>query len=644
MVNTIPASAIVAVTPNVLSAGGQGLALNGLVLTRNTRVPIGTVEQFSSAADVGAFFGLSSTQFALAETYFAGFDNSNIKPSNMLWTQYNDSAVAAYLRGGNISGLSLTALQALSGSLTVVMDGYSHVISSISLSSYSSFSAAAAGIQAAFTDPTEASFTASIGASFTGNATGTSLVVTSVTGYISVGDVLTGTGVPVGTTIVSGPGTGGAGTYVTSVVTTASSASITSTSTVVDVTVLASGTIAVGQTLAGTSVTGSPVITSQVSGTAGGVGLYSISGTGFHIVSEAMTGLATAPTVTYDSVSGAFIVTSGITGAPSTAAYATGTLAAPLLLTQATGAILSQGAAAQTPAAFMTSVTLITQNWATFMLHFDPDNGSGNTQRLAFALWTSQQNDRWAFICSDADVTATNTVPATTSLGYLLANGNYSGTCLIYSTTMTDAINLCGFICGAAASIDFTQTNGRITFAFKGQAGITPTVINQTVAANLISNGYNFYGAYATAAQQFNFFNPGSVSGPFEWLDSYVNQIWLNNAFQLDLMELLTQVRSVPYNQAGSVLIEASLLDTINEGLNFGAIRAGVTLSSLQAAEVNSSAGLVISNTLFQVGWYLQVLQASAQVRGNRGSPPCTFWYMDGGSVQHINLTSVEIQ
>lgn len=69
-------------------------------------------------------------------------------------------------------------------------------------------------------------------ASFTGSASGTTLTATNVTGFIAVGQTVTGTGVPSGTTIVSqssatGGVNGGAGTYVTSQTTTASSASLT---------------------------------------------------------------------------------------------------------------------------------------------------------------------------------------------------------------------------------------------------------------------------------------------------------------------------------------------------------------------------------------------------------------------------------
>jgi hypothetical protein len=85
-------------------------------------------------------------------------------------------------------------------------------------------------------------------------------------------------------------------------------------------------------------------------------------------------------------------------------------------------------------------------------------------------------------------------------------------------------------------------------------------------------------------------------------------------------------------------------MDAINQGVNFGAIVAGVALSEAQKTEVNRAAGLVIDTIIFQRGWYLQVTPAIAQVRRARTSPPCTLWYADGGSIQQITLASIEIQ
>ena len=84
-------------------------------------------------------------------------------------------------------------------------------------------------------------------------------------------------------------------------------------------------------------------------------------------------------------------------------------------------------------------------------------------------------------------------------------------------------------------------------------------------------------------------------------------------------------------------------MDPINAAMNFGAMRAGVPLSAAQIAEVNAAAGQSIDQTLASRGWYFQVLPASAQTRGQRKSPPCKLWYMDGESVQQLNIASVDV-
>lgn len=571
--STIPASAIVNVIPGVLAAGGAALDINGLFLTNSTRPPIGSVLQFPNEAAVATYFGPGSNEDLLATVYFGGFNGAQASPGNLLFAQYPLAAVAAYLRGGNISALALSALQSINGTLIVIMDGYTHTAGALNLSSATSLSNAATIIQTALnaSPPTEASFT--------GVIAGNTLTVSGASGL----------------------------------------------------------PLAVGQTVVGAGVTANTQITALGSGT-GGNGTYTVNNSQT-VSSEAMTTQPTPVAVTFDSVSGAFVVTSGVAGAASSVAFATGTTAAPLLLTSLTGAVISQGAAAAVPGTFMDGIVAQIQNWATFMTTFNID-ASGNANRLALAAWTSGKNNRYAFVCNDADLTPTTQVPATTSLGYLISQANYSGTFLIFEPGHKKA----AFVCGVAASIDFEETNGRTTFAFRSQDGLPADVTDAGVAANLIANGYNFYGAYATANQQFTFMQPGQVSGVFKWMDSYINEIWLNNSFQLSLMELLENVKSIPYNAAGNAQIEAALSDDIDAALNFGAIRAGVTPSATQAVAVNAAAGVPIDSVLATRGWYLQVLTPSSTVRQARGSPTCNFWYMDGESIQKINLSSVNLQ
>lgn len=491
MANSIPASAIVQVTPNVLGAGGNALDLNGLILTNSLRVPIGTVVSLTSYQAVASYFGSSSAEAALAAVYFLGFTNSNQKPGALLFAQFNPSAVGAYLRGASLAGLTLGQLQAIAGSLIVTVDGVVKTAASINLSSVVSFSAAATALSTA------------LGAA-----------------------------------------------------------------------------------------------------------------------------------VTFDAVTNAFQVNSGTVGTGSTITFGTGTAAAALGLASASGAVTSQGAVTAVPAAFMTNLIGITSNWATFTTLTEPSSPN----KLAFATWTNSQNNNFLYVCWDTDSSpAVGAAPS--SVGGQVQAAQYSGIALIYQD-----INVAVFLMGAIASLDFGETNGRATMAFRNQTGLTPTVSDATTAANLVANGYNFYGAYATAANRFLFLYNGQVSGPFLWIDSYVNEIWMTNGFQQALMTLLTESKSIPYNQDGYTLIRAACLDVINQAVNFGAIRAGVSLSELQAAEVDSAAGIKISPTLSTRGWYLQVKDPTAQVRASRGTPQCKFWYMDGQSVQSINLATVQVQ
>lgn len=206
---SIPASLIASAIPSVISAGGSALDLVGIILTTNPRVPTGSVPTFPTQLAVANYFGANSLEASLAAVYYKGFDNSTKKPGSLGFMQYPTAPVAAYLRGGSLAAMTLSQLQALSGSLSVVVDGFTWAAPSINLSSASSFSAAAATIQSALAATTQTS------AAFTGAISGTTLTVSAVTtGAIAIGQKITGTGVAAGT-VVTGfvSGTGGTGTY-----------------------------------------------------------------------------------------------------------------------------------------------------------------------------------------------------------------------------------------------------------------------------------------------------------------------------------------------------------------------------------------------------------------------------------------------
>ncbi len=574
---SIPAAVFVDVIPSVLQAGAADLAMNAVFLDNSgdTSVPIGTLKQFGSAADVAAWFGSASVEAALASVYFAGYNGATRIPSALYFAQYNTAAVGAYLRG-ETNTKSLTQIQALSGTITIVVDGDALVTPSINLSGATSFSNAAALVQAGLQS------TGNVFVGVGSQATNVLTIASTSSGHLKVGDTVTGAGVFGGSATITA-----FGTY----------------------TVLA----------------GTGTVTVSTSGTQG---------------SGAVDVTSTA-TCTYDSQRQAFVIASATTGASSTIGFpAVDSLTTGLGLTAAAGAVLSQGAAAAVPAALMNSLIGLSTDWATFTTVVDPDGGAaGGPIKLAFATWNAGQHDSYMYVAYDSDPAAANGSDGA-CFGVLV--DALDGTFPVWSASQGPSV--AAFVCGITAAINFAQPGGRTDFAYRASPVVTPDVNSQAIYESLISNNYNAYCAVATRTAAFQWLQPGSISGSWEFADSYVNQIFWNARFQNDFAELLSQVPSIPYTQAGYNQIRQSLAADIQAMGQFGAWRSGVELSGSQEVAVNTAAGLNIASTLQSQGWYLQILDPGPTVRAARGSPTTTFWYTDGQSIQQIIMASIDVE
>lgn len=499
----IPASEIVRVVPSVLAPAGTGLALNSVILSEDDSIPNGDVLEFPNLQAVKNFFGSTSDEATMAATYFNGFEGATILPTALFFARWLASNAPAYLRSGSLAAMTLAQLQALSGTITIVVDGTSTVSAAINLSSATSFSNAAALIQV---------------------------------------------GIRAGTP---------------------------------------------GNTIS----------------------------------------------CSYDAQLHAFVITSSTSGASSTIAFpTTNSFATGLKITAATGAVLSQGGDTSTATGVLDNIVNTTQNWALFTTTFEPNDAG----KLAFADWANDSNDRYAYVGWDTDTGPTLSPDDTGSFGNVTLA--FNGRIAVWGSTVASAREKGAFICGITASINFLETQGRITYDFKRQSGLTVDVTDATVAQNLLANGYNFYGNWATANDQFKFLQNGQISGEWLWIDEYVNQIKLNSDLQLAFMTLLTSVKAIPYNARGYNLIRAAAADPINNALNFGSIQPGVQLSALQIAEIDTSAGVSgVARAVSQIGYFLQVKPADPSVRVSRGSPPITLWYASGGSIQKIDLASIDV-
>ena len=512
---SIPASDVVSVIPSIVGAGGSNALLSGLFLTQNILMPTGTVLSFANQASVSSFFGPGSLEAAKASVYFGGFTGSTQTPAAMLFSPFNLAARSAFLSGAT-TGITLTQLAAVTGSLDITVDGYAFAAPAVNLATYAgSYSAAA----------------------------------TELTTVLNAGK-------------------------------------------------------AVG---------------------------------------------ATALTVTWSSTTNSFIITSGTTGATSTIAYATGTIAATLGLTSATGATLSQGAIADTPTSAMNNVIAINQNWCGFTTLWEPVLAN----KQSFAAWSNAQ-PYYPYFYAGWDTDAQALIQGSTEcFGYLIQQGNLNGViaisgdpnlAAIAGRTLGDMLlDIATFVLGSAASVDFGAVNGRITFMFKSQPGLGVVCNNLQLKDNLIANGYSTYGQWASKANSWEFFANGAMSGEFAWLDDYIDQAWLSDQFQVADMNLLTAIKSIPYNENGYSKLRACKMDTITAALNFGAIQSGITLSNAQILEINTEAGKNVASTVQSQGYYLQILDPGPAVRNVRGTPVQNFWYTNGGAIHKLVLQSIDV-
>lgn len=359
--------------------------------------------------------------------------------------------------------------------------------------------------------------------------------------------------------------------------------------------------------------------------------------TSFANAATLMTAGFTTPnfTIGYDAPRGRFVLATTGTGDTATVSAITGTLATGVGLSAAAGAFVQQGVEADSEDTAMTRTANLSGNWGVFSTVWAADED----ERLGFATWTSAQDFQFIYASWDADpadLTANN--PA--SFGAIVHSTPYQGTVPVYGGLADAALTL-----SWAASTNYDMIEGRSALAFRQPVAAVAASVNTLADANaLLSNGYTYLGDYASTANRYSILYNGSISGQFEWADTFLGQIWLRRTLQQALFETLLAYKTLPYNADGYNAIYQGAQGTVEQALQNGVIRRGVTLSASQQAEVNRAAGIPIADQVSTLGWYLQVADPlSTTVRTERGSPTVNFWYADGGSIQKIVVSATTI-
>lgn len=493
---TIPLSVDFRITPNVVAPAGSALDANGLVLSDNELIRVGTVAEFTTAADVSALLGSDSREYKAAELYFNGYDNSTVIPGKLFVSRVITAEVDGYLLSGLLKGVTLTTLQNIpAGTIKLNVDGTDVTSTSIDLSTATSFSD----------------------------------IATKLTTGIGVTKVL----------------------------------------------------------------------------------------------------------VEWLPIASRFIIRSLATGAASSVSVAqVGALATGLKLTTDTAATTSPGSAPVTMTDMMNNIVNLNQDWVLFSSLVDLDDDD----KELLCEWVNGTKSRFGYVVhdpSDAATVANNTQCFMQKV--VVANG-YENVFPVYGSYLY-AIPALDY----GASLDFSRTNGRVSYKFRNFPGLAPNVSDGQTYNALLSNGYNFYGSYSLNKTMKQYTSNGAITGKFKWLDTFMCEVWLNANLVAAFANLFTENQSYPFNAQGYAAVNAAIIDVAQQGLNFGAIRPGVDLDNAQLRVINNTVGADISGTLFSTGWYLYIPPQPGSNRIERDLKGAIFYYVDGGLIQSIDLSSTAV-
>ena len=195
----------------------------------------------------------------------------------------------------------------------------------------------------------------------------------------------------------------------------------------------------------------------------------------------------------FNSDQNAIILTTTETGDTASISFATkattGTDVSALLgLTEDSGAVLSQGSDALTPAQNMNLVTSVSRNWVGFTTLYATEVAEAS----ALAAWADIDDD-YVFFDWSTDTKMLDQSTQSTTKAAQLAESNYNCLAMVYGTAQDAAAFL-----AVGASIDWSAIQGIKTWFAKSASGIKASVLSDEVAEALDDLKVNYVGAFAT--------------------------------------------------------------------------------------------------------------------------------------------------
>lgn len=547
------------------------LGLN--LFTVNPLLPPQTYLMFSSATQVGDYFGFSSEEYYRASTnYFNWVSKNGLRPTALLFSRWVQTAVAGMIFGYGADTLLADWVAVTNGSLGLTIGAYTSQISGLNFSTATSLGAPINSQICTAADSSE-----------------TLTVVNSA--LTPVGSVVVGTGIPTGTTVL----------------------------TIVSPT---SVTLSEETTAAITSETLEFIPKSVVAILQQAINAISAGGADW-----------TAATVAYSNNN--FQLTGGVVGPEAIAVQAgtTGTdISGSVINTgfgqlgwfvQGTsaipGAIWSQGSAIETIPQTLANCVNVTNNFGSIAFQYTGINSNAGLtlsqyQAAALAMNALIPNVQFKL---DVPVTVANaTAWAAPYNGGAGGLGLLAGVNLALTNYIAPVSVLSQYPeqCDAAieAATDYTGTNSVQNYEFQLFPTLSALVTSDSQADAYDALSINYIGQTQNAGVLTSFYQQGFLQGPPNApLDSgvYANEQWLKTAFSSAIMNLLISLNNLPPNSQGIAYLYGVMLSVINQALVNGTTIVNKQLTADQIADITAITNNPLAYQQVQnAGYYLVII------------------------------------
>ena len=271
--------------------------------------------------------------------------------------------------------------------------------------------------------------------------------------------------------------------------------------------------------------------------------------TGTNATTSVLGVLNTADGAAWSYANRSLVRTSAAAGPTEIATFATGTVAALLNLTQATGATLVQGTTGFTAALANVQTQAIAAGNKIYGWCLDAayrDTGTEQTDLANYCLgnlWTAA-----GFLCTNN--VAGYSPTSTTDIGAVLfASGNNAVSVIFHDNAQfyPDVSYI-----ALALGVNYQLDNSAITLKFKDLPGIDTVNLTETQLAVLKAkniNTFTFMGNSARTTRE------GVQSSPTWYTDEYVNLSNFRNDLQTAIYNVFLANPKVPYTVAGQMLL-----------------------------------------------------------------------------------------